>query len=186
MNYQLILGSNSPRRAELLESLGFQFEIVSKSVNEDYPDDLAPLLVAEFLAKKKATAFTPEQNQLVITADTVVIANEVVLGKPKDSEEAIKILNTLSGAEHQVVTGVCLKTNEREIVFREITKVTFGHLTQDEIEHYVATCQPFDKAGAYGIQEWIGKIGIQSIEGDYYNVMGLPLHQLWQRLKVFK
>jgi len=186
LNYQLILASNSPRRQALLKELGLNFIVRSQTVNEDFPKNINVKDVAEYLALKKANECPLYENELVITADTVVIANGVILGKPKDAKEAITTLERLSNNTHIVTTGVCLKTNEKQKSFSEHTEVTFKKLSISEIEHYVQTFKPFDKAGAYGIQEWIGMVGIKKIKGDYYNVVGMPLHTLWHELKKFQ
>lgn len=183
LDYQLILASKSPRRKELLESLEIGFTIEAYPVDETYPDDLEHSMVAEFIALKKADGFRPlRENELLMTSDTVVINKKEILGKPKDKEMAFSMLKSLSNSQHEVITGVCLRTLKKEVTFSVATKVTFRSLSHEEIYHYISTYQPFDKAGAYGIQEWIGKIGIEKIEGDYYNVMGLPLGALYQQL----
>jgi len=182
--YHLILASKSPRRKELLNSLGLTFSIETYPVEETFHEDIHSNEVAEFLAIKKAKGFRTLQNtELLITADTTVIHEGVVLGKPENRDEAIAMISSLSDGRHEVVSGVCLKTTQKEISFSERTYVNFKPLTTEEIEYYVDQYKPFDKAGAYGIQEWIGMIGIRSIEGDYYNVVGLPLQGLYHRLK---
>uniref|UniRef100_UPI004047106E Maf family nucleotide pyrophosphatase n=2 Tax=Roseivirga sp. TaxID=1964215 RepID=UPI004047106E len=184
--YRLILASKSPRRQELLRSLELDFEIKTKDVDEDYPEDLDPNLVAEFLAIKKSEAFEElAENELLLTSDTTVICDGKILNKATDYSEAFGMIKMLSGKTHEVVTGVCLRTKDQKITFSETTKVTFATLTNAEIAHYIRKYQPFDKAGAYGIQEWIGMIGIEKIEGDFYNVMGLPLHRLYGVLMQF-
>jgi septum formation protein len=186
--YQIILASNSPRRKELLGGLGFNFKIEVYPVDESFDQDINPQEVAEFLAKKKSFAFRDlKQNELVITADTTVVLDGQILGKPKDREEAIHMICELSGKKHEVISGVCLRTIEQHESFSEVTTVEFDDLKLNEIEYYVDHYKPFDKAGAYGIQEWIGQVGITSIQGDYYNVVGLPLHQLYTKLNtIFK
>ena len=185
--FRLILGSKSPRRQELLRSLGFDFEIQVKPVDETFPKQYPVEKLAEFLAIKKATAFVDiSPNELVITSDTVVISNGTALAKPVNFEEAKTMLQLLSGSKHEVITGICLKSSNHQKSFSETTKVSFDKLTNEEIEFYINNYQPFDKAGAYGIQEWIGMIGIKGIEGDFYNVMGLPLHSLYKHLKEFQ
>lgn len=184
--YHLILASKSPRRQELLKCLDLKFEVRSKSIDESYPANLPASEVAEYLSVKKSKAFGRlEDNELLITSDTVVISGPEVLGKAKDESEAKLMLQKLSGREHQVITGVCLRSNEKEVSFSEVTSVTFSKLSNEMVSYYINQYQPFDKAGAYGIQEWIGMVGISRIEGDYYNVMGLPLHSLYRQLEVF-
>ena len=184
--YRLILASKSPRRQELLLSLEVDFEIRTKDVDEDFPEDLNPNLVAEFLAIKKSEAFEKlAENELLLTSDTTVICNGKILNKAADYNEAFGMIEMLSGKSHEVITGVCLRTKDQRIAFSETTKVTFATLTTAEIDHYIKQYKPFDKAGAYGIQEWIGMIGIEKIEGDFYNVMGLPLHRLYRALTQF-
>lgn len=185
--YHIILGSKSPRRQELLKSLDLEFEIKVRSVDEAFPSDLPVDELAEFIARKKSEAFSDIQNQeLVITSDTVVVCNNEPMAKASSANEALEMLTQLSGKTHQVITGVCIKTKESIISFSEATQVTFRHLEEDEIEYYIDKYKPFDKAGAYGIQEWIGMIGIESITGDFYNVMGLPLHRLYLELNKLK
>ncbi|PIQ47471.1 MAG: septum formation protein Maf [Cytophagales bacterium CG12_big_fil_rev_8_21_14_0_65_40_12] len=184
--YRLILASKSPRRQKLLRSLEVDFEIRTKDVDEDFPEDLDPNLVSEFLAIKKSEAFDAlAENELILTSDTTVICNGKILNKAADYNEAFGMIEMLSGKSHEVITGVCLRTSDQRITFSETTKVTFATLTTAEIDHYIKKYQPFDKAGAYGIQEWIGMIGIEKIEGDFYNVMGLPLHRLYRALLQF-
>jgi len=189
MNFKIpiILASNSPRRKELLAQLGVKFEVRSAFINEVYPTGLPPQEVPEFLAKLKAEAMASfETNALIIAADTIVIVENTILGKPKDQIEARGFLRQLSGRKHQVVTGVCLKYQDRLSLFKDITEVTFGDLTAWEIDHYLEEYQPMDKAGAYGIQEWIGMVGVTRIEGSYFNVVGLPVQKLYQELKAIK
>jgi len=182
----LILASKSPRRQQLLKEAGYGFGIKTIDVEETYPDHLLIADVPSYLASKKAKALLPEINQeIVIASDTIVVCDEQVLGKPKDHQEASKMLQLLSGRTHQVITGVCLLSKEKEITFSDTTAVTFKNLTQDEIDYYIANYQPFDKAGSYGIQEWIGMIGITNISGSYFTVMGLPVHRLYEELDNF-
>ena len=184
LKYRLILGSKSPRRQELLGSLDFPFRVEVRSVDETFPPNLPVEKLAEFIAEKKAEAFTDlERDELVITSDTVVVCNGIALAKPANAEEAKGMLRMLSGKTHQVITGVCLKTLEDQRSFSETTHVQFDELSEEEIDYYIEKYRPFDKAGSYGIQEWIGMIGIKGIEGDYYNVMGLPLNRLYRELK---
>ena len=187
MEYKLILASGSPRRHQLMCDAGFRFEVKLKHTEEVWPEEMESNRVPEYLACLKANAFEGELNpgELLITADTVVCLDTKLLGKPRDREEAIHMLHQLSGNKHTVITGVCLTTLERRKSFSAFTDVFFKELTEEEICCYVDTCKPFDKAGAYGIQEWIGYIGIRRIEGSFYNVMGLPVQQLYEVLKKF-
>lgn len=182
---KISLASKSPRRQELLKGLGLSFEVKTKEVNEDFPSSLSSNKVAAFLAKKKANAFELSENELLITSDTTVLLGSKVLNKPANKKEAVEMLQNLSGKSHQICTGVCIKTTDKELVFSEKTVVTFKPLSLEEIEYYINNFKPFDKAGSYGIQEWIGFIGIKNIEGCYYNVMGLPLARLYQELLDF-
>lgn len=187
-NYHIILGSNSPRRKELLAGLDLDFEVkVIPGLEEHYPTNLQPEEIPVFLAKQKAEAYIPTlpEKTLLITADTIVWNRNEVIGKPKNREDAIQMLQSLSGHEHHVVTGVCLTTTEKQKAFSVISAVKFATLTDEEIGYYVDKYQPFDKAGAYGIQEWIGYVGVESINGSFYNVMGLPVQRLYQELKKF-
>ena len=187
-NYHIILGSNSPRRRELLAELDLGFEVkVIPGLEEHYPATLQPEEIPVFLAKQKAEAYIPTlpEKTLLITADTIVWNRNEVIGKPKNREDAIQMLQSLSGHEHHVVTGVCLTTTEKQKAFSVISAVKFATLTDEEIGYYVDKYQPFDKAGAYGIQEWIGYVGVESINGSFYNVMGLPVQRLYQELKKF-
>ncbi len=182
---KLILGSKSPRRQALIQELGFPVEIRIKEVDEIYPADMEAEKVPEFLARLKAVPLKSGllANEILVTSDTIVILNGEVIGKPKDSSDAKCMLAHLSGKAHSVISGVCLTSNSKEHSFSTRTEVFFDALTSAEIEHYVNTFQPLDKAGSYGIQEWIGYIGVSKIEGCYYNVMGLPLHDLYRVLK---
>lgn len=182
--YHIVLASNSPRRRELLTGLGVDFEVrVLPGIDESYPATLSADQVAQFIATKKAGAYTVANNELLITADTVVIVGDAVLGKPHDADDARRMLHAISGRTHQVVTGVCLKTASREHSFSVTTDVTFKVLTDDEIDYYITHYKPFDKAGAYGIQEWIGYIGVTGICGSYFNVMGLPVQRIYIELE---
>lgn len=186
--YRIILGSNSPRRRELLAGLDLSFDVhVIPGLEENYPDSLQPQEIPVFLSKQKAEAYlsTLEDQVLLITADTIVWNETEVIGKPKDWEDAIRMLRSLSGHEHQVVTGVCLTTTKKQETFSVVSSVRFASLTDEEIIYYVDKYKPFDKAGAYGIQEWIGYVGVESISGSFYNVMGLPVQRLYQELKRF-
>lgn len=186
--YRIILGSNSPRRRELLAGLDLSFDVhVIPGLEENYPDSLQPQEIPVFLSQQKAEAYLPtlEDQVLLITADTIVWNETEVIGKPKDREDAIRMLRSLSGHEHQVVTGVCLTTTKKQETFSVVSSVRFASLTDEEIIYYVDKYKPFDKAGAYGIQEWIGYVGVESISGSFYNVMGLPVQRLYQELKRF-
>lgn len=183
--YKFILASQSPRRKQLLQELGLPFTIEVRSVVETYPETLSAKDTAIFLAEKKSTAFPIEEipeNVILIFADTVVAADDEILGKPKDHTQAVEILKKLSGKSHQVITGVFLKARNQQRKFGVSTKVMFKELTDIEIDYYVENFKPFDKAGAYGIQEWIGVAAIQGIEGSYFNVVGLPVHELYEQL----
>jgi septum formation protein len=182
----LLLASNSPRRKELLTSLGLTFEVRVKEVQEDFPEHLYREEVAEFLASHKADAYLQDlSDELLLTADTIVCLGDRILNKPADYEEAFQMLRSLSGTSHEVITGVCLLTKERKTVFHDVTKVYFKELSDSEIDYYITHYKPFDKAGAYGIQEWIGMVGIRKIEGSYFNVVGLPVQKLYEHLVGF-
>jgi septum formation protein len=180
----LILASNSPRRQELLRGLGLPFRVYVKPVEEDYPDDLERGQIALFLASHKAAAYGAElqPEETLITADTIVCLDGLVLNKPAGYEEACDMLRLLSGQPHDVITGVCLLSQGKTKAFYETTRVYFKPLSAAEIHYYVSTFRPYDKAGAYGIQEWIGMAGIEKIEGSYFNVMGLPVHRVYEEL----
>lgn len=202
MKYKIILASNSPRRRELLAGLDVNFEVkVLNGIDESYPDDLDAYQVAEFIAQKKAEAYrsllneeeSSSEENLILTADTVVIApaaNEqndqegkgIILGKPKTADDAVRMLRMLSGKTHHVVTGVCLTTKEEQRHFSVTTEVSFKELTDWEINYYISHYRPFDKAGAYGIQEWIGYIGCTGLNGSYFNVMGLPVQRIYEEM----
>ena len=184
-NYKLILASASPRRQQLMKDAGFTFEVRLKNVEEKYPQELHLENVPEYLSKVKASAFREElkADEVLITADTVVCIHDRILGKPADRKEAISMLQELSGNRHLVVTGVSVTTRTEQLSFSSRTDVFFKHLSNEEIEFYVDIYKPFDKAGAYGIQEWIGYIGIERIEGSFYNVMGLPIQKLYETLR---
>jgi septum formation protein len=186
-NLHFILASRSPRRQQLLKELGLSFEIVIKDYKEDYPANFSGASIAEFLSHKKALRFRNEisDNEIVITADTIVWCNNKVLDKPSDYKDAVEILRTISGRTHDVITGVTFFSNKGDHTFSEVTKVTFDKLSEEEINYYIEKFKPFDKAGAYGIQEWIGLVGIISIEGSYFNVMGLPVQKLYTELKKY-
>jgi septum formation protein len=185
--YEIILASQSPRRQQLLADLGLEFKVQSMNVAEDFPDHLGMNEVPVYLAELKATAFLPQlkDNQLVITADTIVWLDGHVLNKPSDYQDAYRMLSDLSGKKHQVITGVCLLSAEKKVSFFVSTDVWFKELEDKEIRYYLDHYRPYDKAGAYGIQEWIGYIGIHHIEGSFFNVMGLPIQTLYEHLKLF-
>lgn len=185
--YEIILASQSPRRQQLLHDLGLEFSVQSMNVDESFPPHLGMNEVPVYLAELKARAFLPQlkTNQLVITADTIVWLNGHVLNKPADYQDAWRMLSDLSGQKHQVVTGVCLLSSEKKVSFFVSTDVWFKELEEKEIKYYLDHYRPYDKAGAYGIQEWIGYIGIHHIEGSFYNVMGLPIQTLYEHLKTF-
>ena len=183
---RLILASNSPRRRELLSGLGLPFEVrVLQDIDESYPEDLPVDQVALYISGKKADAYRASlaPDELVITADTVVIVGEEILGKPVDAADATRMLRLISGRTHQVTTGVCMLTTTTERHFAVTTDVTFKPLSDDEIQYYITHFQPFDKAGAYGIQEWIGYVGVTCLKGSYYNVMGLPVQRIYETLR---
>ena len=186
--YHIILASKSPRRQELLRGMGVEFEILTKETPEDYPLDLPLDEVPKYLSLQKSLAFKDDElpaDYLLITSDTVVICEGEILGKPKDREVAARMLELLSGKTHHVVTGVTVRSAAKTESFAVRSNVTFAELEQDEIDYYIEHCKPFDKAGAYGIQEWIGYVGISGLEGSFYNVMGLPTRKLYQCLKSF-
>jgi septum formation protein len=186
--YNIVLASKSPRRQELLKGIGVDFSILTKEVDESFPSKLPLIDVAPFLSLKKAKAFEDSElpeNYMVITADTVVIVENEILGKPKDRDDAIRMMNLLSGKAHKVVTGVTVHTKEKTKTFSVTSKVTFETLDNQEIDYYIDNFKPYDKAGAYGVQEWIGYIGVSNVEGSYYNVMGLPTQRLYKVLKEF-
>lgn len=183
---RLILASNSPRRRELLAGLGYPYEVrVLDGIDESYPDTLRGSEVAAYISRAKASAYraTMAQDEVIITADTIVCLDDEVLGKPADEAEAMAMLRRLSGHTHQVYTGVTIVSVKGDTTFVSRTDVTFATLTEEEIQHYVTHYSPMDKAGAYGIQEWIGYIGVEHIEGSYFNVMGLPVQRLYAELK---
>jgi septum formation protein len=184
--YRIILASNSPRRKELLTGLGIQYEVKTlPDIDESYPEGLDGMEIPAFIARSKADAYREvmQTDELIITADTIVWLDGNVMGKPKDAEEAREMLRSLSGQTHQVITGVCLTTAVYQKAFATMTDVTFATLSEEEIAYYVERYSPMDKAGSYGIQEWIGFIGVESISGSYFNVMGLPIQRLYTELK---
>lgn len=184
-NKKIILASNSPRRQELLKGLEIEFEVRVNSIDETIPKDIQAEYVAAYLSKLKSEAFTEElaENEILITSDTVVIQNGHVLGKPAKEEEAFDMLKSLSGATHSVMTAVTFRDRKKQITLEDETIVTFRFLEEEEIWHYIHQYRPMDKAGAYGIQEWIGFMGVEKIQGSYYNVMGFPLHLVYAQLK---
>lgn len=188
IGYNIILASNSPRRKELLAGLGVKFDVrLIADIDETYPDNIKSHDVAEYIAKKKADAYKQSiaSNELIITADTIVILGDEIFGKPLNADDAYAMLQKLSGKTHQVITGVCLLTKNEQRVFRVTTDVTFKELEMEEIKYYVDNYKPFDKAGAYGIQEWIGYIGVTSLNGSYFNVVGFPVQRIYTELQKF-
>ena len=186
--YKIVLGSNSPRRRELLAGLDIDFEVqVIPGIDESFPDTLPAFDVPVYIARKKAEAYIPSMpaDELLITADPIVWTFGEILGKPKDREDAIAMLRKLSGRVHEVITGVCITTKEKTISFSASSAVSFARLDEEEIVYYVDKYRPFDKAGSYGIQEWIGYVAVEAINGSFYNVMGLPVRLLYQELKKF-
>lgn len=184
---RIILASRSPRRQQLLSDLGLKFDVVNRDYDETFPEGLAGDEIARFVAHQKAVSFRNEiaENEIVITADTIVWCNDKVLGKPRDYEDAIRILKEISGNTHEVITGVSIFSLAREVTFSVSTKVTFETLSEEEIKYYIDKYSPYDKAGAYGIQEWIGIIACSHIEGSYFNVVGLPVQRLYKELQDF-
>ena len=184
--YRIILASNSPRRKELLGGLGLKFEVRTiPGIDESYPSDLKGEDIPKYISGQKAKAYRDSMadDELIITADTIVYVDGEVLGKPKDADDARRMFHLMRGRKHEVITGVSIVTKEKTIQFATTTKVTFADLTDEEIDYYINNYKPFDKAGAYGIQEWIGYVGITGIEGSYYNVVGLPVQRLYTELK---
>ena len=185
--YKIILASRSPRRQQLLRELGLKFDIVLKEYEENYPDGLNGEEIARYVAYGKAVTFREDisENEIVITADTIVWCNNKVLGKPVNYEDAVTILKEISGKTHEVITGVSILSKSKEVTFSDSTKVTFDTLTDEEISYYIEKCKPYDKAGAYGIQEWIGIVACTHIDGSYFNVVGLPVQRLYKELQNF-
>ena len=182
----LILASTSPRRQFLMKEAGFQFEISKPEGDENFPTDMPVESVPSYLAEKKAQTFKAKlKDEIVLTADTVVILGHTILNKPQDREEAVQMLTSLSGRTHIVITAVCLLSKEKQELFEDHTEVTFVKLSNEEIRFYVDQYKPFDKAGAYGAQDWLGMVGIEKINGSYFNVMGLPMHKVYRRLIEF-
>lgn len=183
--YKIILGSNSPRRKELLKGLDIDFEIITNDIDEACPDGMGAAEIPIFLAEKKASSYKLAGNNLIITADTIVLLNDRVYGKPVDRADARQMLQALAGNMHQVITGVCIKTLKKTKTFHAVTNVYFSQFTDEEIDYYLDHYKPYDKAGSYGVQDWIGYIGVERIEGSYYNVMGMPIQRLYSELKNF-
>lgn len=183
-NFNIILASGSPRRQQFFKTLELDFQIRLKPVKEEYPPRLVHHEITNYLAQLKALPFKNElkDQDILITSDTIVWHNNTAMGKPKDDVEAFEMIKSYSGKTHEVITSVCFTTNTYEKILHNVTKVTFRILTNDEINHYIKTYKPFDKAGAYGIQEWIGQIAVTKIEGSYFNVMGLPVHLVYKTL----
>ena len=181
-NFHIILASGSPRRQKFFKELGVDFEIRLKPVKEEYPNSLNHFEISDYLAQLKALPFKNElkENDILITSDTIVWHNNKALGKPKDHSEAFTMIKSLSNTTHEVITSVCFTTATFEKTLNDITKVTFKELSDEEINYYIDTYKPFDKAGAYGVQEWIGQIGVTKLEGSYFNVMGLPTHLVYK------
>jgi septum formation protein len=185
--YKIILASRSPRRQQLMRELGLKFEVAIKEYNEIFPEGLSGEQIAKHIAFEKAALFKDELsgNEIVITADTIVWCNEKVLGKPLNREDATNILKEISGNTHEVITGVSIRSLSKELTFSESTKVTFNIIPEEEIYFYIDNYKPYDKAGAYGIQEWIGIAACSRIEGSYFNVVGLPVQRLYKELQDF-
>ena len=179
----LLLASNSPRRKELLTQLGYQFDIVKIDVDESYPSDLKPDEIAEYVSAKKAKAFDVNENEILLTSDTIVALDQKILLKPKDENEAFEMIKSLSGKVHQVYTAFTLKTVDSEISKTSKTDVEFSEISDEEIKFYIKTYKPFDKAGSYGIQEWLGMAKVKNITGSFYAVMGLPVDLVYEELK---
>jgi septum formation protein len=186
LSLPLVLASNSPRRQQLLRDAGFEFRVEVRPTTEEFPDTMPAQEVPAFLALQKAECFLEEaQHSLILTADTIVVVDDQILNKPQDFAEAKQMLQLLSGRQHQVMTGVCLKTPTHTHTLVDIATVTFKELSAQEIEYYIKTCRPFDKAGAYGVQDFIGMVGIPRIEGSYFTVMGLPVHRVYELLREY-
>ena len=184
----IVLASKSPRRSQLLREAGFDFRVLALDVDEDFPADMPVEEVAEYLARRKALAAAPalRPDEVILAADSVVILDGEIFNKPADYDEAFRMIRRLSGRQHTVVTGVCLLSAARECAFSGVSQVTFADLSDEEIDYYIRTCRPFDKAGAYGVQEWIGLCKITHIEGTYANVMGLPVDKVYAALQEFE
>jgi septum formation protein len=184
----LILASESPRRQYLLKELGLDFEILASNISEHYPDNLTPVQIAVYLAELKSNNFDVSrfpENTILITADTIVSIDDEILGKPGNYKEAVCMLQKLSGRKHNVITAVCLRSRSRQKTFHVLSSVYFKELSMEEIDYYIGNFRPFDKAGSYGVQEWIGYIGISKIEGSFFNIMGLPVKEMYEELLLF-
>lgn len=186
LSRKLYLASKSPRRQELLKLMGFEYELLLKEVDESYPAHLNLEEVAAYISNKKADAFEAKADGIIITSDTVVLLEHELLGKPTDEQHAFEMLSSLNGKSHKVITGVTLKSNTQTFTFSETTEVTFTHLTDEQLWYYILEFKPLDKAGAYGIQDWIGMVGVKTINGSYTNVMGLPTERLFKELATFE
>ena len=187
-DYNIVLASNSPRRRELLSGIDIDYELrILADIDESYPQNIKNEDVPEYLSKKKAAANINlvKENELLITADTIVLLDDVILGKPADADETRQMLRSLSGKTHLVITGVCLTSRDKQVCFSDTTKVTFAVLSEEEIDYYSKNYNPTDKAGAYGVQEWIGYIGVDHLDGSYFNVMGLPIRRVYEEIKKF-
>ncbi|WP_109830720.1 Maf family nucleotide pyrophosphatase [Reichenbachiella versicolor] len=181
---ELILASNSPRRQELMREAGFAFTVRTLDVDESFDDSIPVLEVAEYIAKKKNKAYRKElKDEIILTSDTVVIVEDEILGKPVDEKDAFRMLNSMIGGDHLVISAVCISSVDKEVSFSDIVKVTMNELSEEEIRFYIDKYKPYDKAGAYGVQEWIGMVAINEIKGSYYTVMGLPIHKVYRSLK---
>jgi len=189
-NKKLILASKSPRRSQLLREAGFEFTNKTRDIDESYPEGLKPYEIAEYIAAKKAKGCADfldreASDTILITSDTIVVLGNTIYGKPKNYSDAVRILKELSGQTHQVITGVCLKDGHKKRTFHGVSKVTFSELNDEEIDYYLKTCEPYDKAGSYGVQEWLGHCKITKIEGTYANIMGLPVDLVYENLLTF-
>lgn len=185
-NYTIILASGSPRRQQFLKDLGLDFTIELREIEEIYPKELKGSKITDYLAELKASQFNDlAENDILITSDTIVWINDKAIGKPKDRNDAVKIFRELSGKKHQVITSICIKTTSEIKIINDITDVYFKELSDEEINFYIDNFHPYDKAGGYGIQDWIGYIGVEKIEGSFFNVMGLPVHKLYTELSKF-
>ncbi|MBD3750245.1 MAG: septum formation protein Maf [Sphingobacteriales bacterium] len=183
---KIYLASKSPRRQELLKLMGFEFELLLKEVDESYPKNIPLTEIAPFIAKKKADAFEAKPDGIIITSDTVVLLGDEILEKPQDKNHAFEMLSKLNGKTHQVITGVTLKSETQTFTFSETTEVTFTQLSEEQLWYYILEFQPFDKAGSYGVQDWIGMVGVKRIQGSYTNVMGLPTERLYKELANYR
>ncbi|MBT3302241.1 MAG: septum formation protein Maf [Bacteroidetes bacterium] len=183
----MILVSQSPRRQEILTKAGYTFEVLPAHIDENYPDNMSIEEIPVFLAEQKAMSLSAAyENEILLAADTIVVLDEQVINKPADAKEAFEMLSLLSGKTHQVISGVCIAKGEDVITFSDISLVTFRELTEDEILYYIEHHKPYDKAGAYGVQDFIGMVGIERIEGSFYNVMGLPIHKVYKALNMLQ